>query len=66
MCGRLVGMDPTATIQHIIAVDDDYGEVKSICSCGKMIYEGTNRDKKMAESYRHLAEVLDPPAAVMV
>jgi hypothetical protein len=46
---------------HLIQVDDDFNQSKSICSCGLVIFDGHNRAKKMAASYRHLADVLDPP-----
>lgn len=52
---------PIPTEKHVIAVDDDFAETKAICCCGTLIYEGSDRNKKMAESYRHLANVLDPP-----
>lgn len=54
------------TISHQIQVDDDIDGRKAICSnpnCGTL-YDGTDRNKKMAACHRHLADVLDPPESV--
>lgn len=59
-------LNPTPTEKHVIAVDDDYDQVRAICGCGKKLYEGTNRNKKMAACHRHIADIFDPPEAVQV
>jgi hypothetical protein len=58
--------EPTPTIQHLIAVNDDEGQTKAICGRCGLLYDGTNRRKKLAACHRHLADMLDPPKAVEI
>lgn len=51
---------PSVT-SHLIQIDDDFGQTKALCSCREFSYDSPNRAKKIAASYRHLADVLDPP-----
>ena len=48
---------PTQTIEHTISVDDDYDQTRAICTCGTLIYNGSDRNAKMAATYQHLADV---------
>ena len=48
------------TIRHLVE-DGDPKVDEAWCHCGKFRFSHPSKSKRLAEAYRHLANLLDPP-----